>query len=84
MLAHLVLDDQGHHPGCPMHGKEPQTAYENSSHVDLFCDCHAFQEPLILSNGTDIAWPAGWTQAEAEAWREKNNLVHRSEAVSGP
>lgn len=75
MLEELVIDGRGHHPGCPMHGKdETSTADERSTHVDLFCDCHAFNEPLILSNGTDIAWPAGWSDADAEAWRTANGL----------
>jgi hypothetical protein len=28
-----------------------------------------------MKNGTDIAWPARWTESEADAWRVANNLV---------
>jgi hypothetical protein len=41
----------------------------------LFCDCHRFTEPKILHNGTDIAWPAGWTGEQAREWRGKHNLT---------
>jgi hypothetical protein len=76
MLELLMLDRRGHHPGCPEHGKDdPPMVVENSTHVDLFCDCHSFKEPLVLKNGTDIAWPAGWTESEADAWRMANNMV---------
>ena len=75
MLEAPSIDARGDHPGCPKHGKnEPPTAHENSTYVDLFCDCHAFKEPLILSNGTDIAWPGGWTGREADSWRTANGL----------
>lgn len=85
MLEALSIDARGHHPGCPKHGKdELPTADENSTHVDLFCDCHANKEPMILKNGTDIAWRAGWSGAEVEAWRQKNDLDRPSEPGSGP
>jgi hypothetical protein len=50
-------------------------AVENNTHMDLFCDCHSFKEPVILGNGNDIAWPAGWTESEADAWRVANKMV---------
>lgn len=79
MLEVLKMDAR-EHPGCPKHGKDHgPTADENSTHIDLFCDCHDFKEQLILSNGTDIAWPAGWNESEADAWRLANDL-----ARSGP
>jgi hypothetical protein len=75
MLEKLLLDVRGHHPGCPKHGKdEPLPAEEQGSNIDLFCDCYDFKEPLLLTNGTGIAWPAGWTQEEADAWRLANGL----------
>jgi hypothetical protein len=64
----------GHAKECPEHGVAA-LADSNSTHVDLFCDCHTWSEPRILSNGSSIAWPAGWTQAEADAWRVANGLA---------
>jgi hypothetical protein len=88
MMLHAAVrgyDARGHHPECSKHGKdEPPTADETTGHVDLFCDCHRFERPMILKNGTDIAWPAGWTEREAEEWRQKNNLAHGSEPGAGP
>jgi hypothetical protein len=52
--------------------KDVPRADESGTHVDLFCKCHRFKEPRILSNGTDIAWPAGWTERKALAWRAKH------------
>jgi hypothetical protein len=43
----------------------------------VFCDCHHFALPKLLSNGTDIAWPEGWRERETLAWR--NVLVRPSE-----
>jgi len=51
---------------------------ETSTHVDLFCNCHKWAEPLILANGTDIAWPAGWGAKQAEDWRRRHNLTRPS------
>jgi len=86
MLDALMLDGHGHHPGCPQHGKDvaPTLGESGGSHLDYFCDCHNFKEPLILKNGTDIAWPLGWQQEQAADWREKNGLARPSEPGSGP
>jgi hypothetical protein len=48
-------------------------------YLDIFCVCHRYTEPKILANGTDIAWPAGWTQKQAEAWRAAHDLRAPSE-----
>jgi hypothetical protein len=77
-------NSRGHMPGCPHHGEAPPTADENSTHVDLFCDCHDWKEPRILANGTDVAWPAGWTDNQASEWRRRNNLMRQSEPGAGP
>jgi hypothetical protein len=75
MLEALATDAQGHHPACPKYGKEePPMGDENSTHLDLFCECHGFEEPLVLANGTDVAWPAGWGEMEAAAWRMGHKL----------
>lgn len=73
------FDEQGHHPACPSYGKEPPLADENSTHVDLYCDCHGFPTPMVLNNGTDVAWPAGWTQERADKWRRANHLSRPTE-----
>ena len=76
MLEGLLIDSRGHHPGCPKHGKdEPPTADETTGYVDLFCDCHAFDTPMILKNGTDVAWPSGWEEDHAATWRKENGLA---------
>ena len=68
------LDCNGHQLGCPIFGEVP-AADPDSEYIDLFCDCHTWPEPMILANGTDIAWPAGWDEKRALAWREKNGLT---------
>lgn len=75
-------DPQAHEPGCMNIGPELPFADPGDTHVDVFCDCHRFTEPKTLSNGTDIAWPAGWTQEQARAWRERNGMVRAVELES--
>jgi hypothetical protein len=77
-------DARGHHPDCTHYGDFVPLADENSTHVDVFCDCHRFIDPMILSNGTDIAWPSTWGQNQADKWRKKNGLARPSEPGSGP
>jgi hypothetical protein len=72
-----------HHPSCPHYEKTPPLG-QNSTHIDLFCDCHKFDKPIVLKNGTDVAWPAGWDEERADEWRRKNNLAYQSEPGSGP
>jgi hypothetical protein len=43
--------------------------------LDIFCECHRYTEPKILGNGTDVAWPAGWDQSQADAWRQAQGLT---------
>jgi hypothetical protein len=81
----LLHDSQGHAVGCPQYGKEsPSIANEHRGHLDLFCDCHSWTEPVILKNGTDIAWPAGWDAKLADEWRRRNDLAPPSEPGAGP
>ena len=68
-------DTEAHEPGClseepDLLGPDPIAGY-----IDLFCACHRYTEPKILSNGTDIAWPAGWTEDQAMKWRIAKGLV---------
>ena len=71
----LTIDGRGHTPSCPHYKKAVPRADEKSSHVDLFCGCPSWGEPRILPNGTNIAWPAGWTQSQATAWRVRYGLT---------
>ena len=71
--APLELDSNGHMLGCPLFGEEPP-ADPGGTYADLFCECHTWSEPKVLANGTDVAWPAGWDELQASAWRTKNNL----------
>lgn len=57
----------------------PPLADETSGHVDVFSDTNTWAEPRILANGTDIAWPAGWTEQQAEKWRLMNGLARPEE-----
>lgn len=76
------LDEFGHRPGCVHYGKKPVGAYKKWSHTDLFCTCHNWTEPMVLDNGSDIAWPAHWTQAQADVWRVEHDLQRPAATVS--
>jgi hypothetical protein len=65
----------GHERGCIYYDSAPPIANPNSTHLDLFCECHHFTDPLVLENGTDIAWPAGWNEKQAAEWREKHRMA---------
>ena len=62
-----------HEPGCPNAG--PPYADALITHIDVFCDCHRWTEPRILQNGTDVAWPAGWSIDQAKEWRITHALT---------
>jgi hypothetical protein len=78
------LDPEAHEPGCLKKEAGVPYADPGSTHVDVFCECHHFTQPKILSNKTDIAWPAGWGPKQAEDWRARNGLAQGSEPGSGP
>jgi hypothetical protein len=69
-------------PNCKHFGEQP-SANEDGGYADMFCDCHEWEAPRILAGGTNIAWPAGWTQQQAAAWRRENNLAPPGEPGSG-
>jgi hypothetical protein len=72
-------DPEAHEPGCLKAATDEPWADPSNTHMDVFCDCHRFTQPKVLSNGTDIAWPAGWGEKQAEDWRERNNWsVHQN------
>ena len=68
-------DLEAHEPGCLAEEGELSASDLLAGYVDLFCACHRYTEPKILSNGTDIAWPAGWTQDQALEWRTLKGLT---------
>ena len=67
-------DPDAHEPGCMSDQDDPQGS-DLAGYIDLFCSCHRYTEPKVLSNGTDIAWPAGWSEQQAENWRALNGLT---------
>jgi hypothetical protein len=69
------LDPAAHEPGCLDNVEGTPWTDLHSTHVDLFCACHRFTEPKVLSNGTDVAWPAGWSEKQATDWRERHHLA---------
>ncbi len=72
-LRHWDVD--AHEPGCLRNDTSLPLADPGSAYVDIFCECHRFTEPKILSNGSDIAWPAGWDGDRAKAWRRQKGLA---------
>jgi hypothetical protein len=68
-------DPAAHEPGCLHNSADLPLADPGDVYVDVFCDCHRYTEPKILSNGSDIAWPAGWDQDQARTWRRQNGLA---------
>ena len=72
-------DPDAHEPGCMNSGADLPFADPGDTHVDVFCECHRFTEPKILSNGTDVAWPAGWNAEQARQWRGRNGLMPSAE-----
>lgn len=70
-----------HEPGCTAPDPiDEQPADPLLEYIDVFCECHRYTEPKILSNGTDIAWPAGWTTEQAGEWRAEHNLIPPAKA----
>ena len=78
-----AVDPVGHRPGCPHYGEVPE-ADPGSFYADLFCNCHDNAEPEVMANGTDIAWPSGWTQQMAAEWRMEYGLTRPSGPDAGP
>jgi hypothetical protein len=69
-----IPDADAHEPGCLSQDSGIECAYPDLMYLDVFCECHRYTEPKVLSNGCDIAWPAGWTQKEADEWRAAQGL----------
>jgi hypothetical protein len=79
--ASSPADSNGHAADCPH--CDPR-AQNRDSYADLFCDCHHWEEPKILADGTNIAWPIGWNEKQAEEWRQRNGLARPSQPGAGP
>lgn len=86
MSIHRTVDARGHRQGCPDFDPDcPPLGDPQAGYTDLFCDtCHSFDAPEIGGNRTDVAYPSGWTEQMASAWRAKNGLARPSEPGSGP
>ena len=67
-------DMEAHEPGCQELESGEPNADPSSAYIDVFCTCHHYTEPKVLMNGTDIAWPAGWSQDQANTWRKKHGI----------
>ena len=74
------LEADGHTGECPQNA-EACTSLA-ASHSDIFCEgCHDwFEQPHVLPNCTDIAWPANWTRQQAAQWRRDHKLVSQPQA----
>lgn len=68
-------DPEAHEPGCMCEEEVVSAEDPIGGYVDLFCSCHRYTEQKLLSNGVDVAWPAGWDSKQASAWRAANGLV---------
>jgi len=67
-------DPEAHEPGCT--DVDPDWEFADpAEYADIFCNCHHYTEPKILSNGTDVAWPAGWGETRALEWRQAHGLA---------
>ena len=75
-------DPEAHEPGCMSEENDPVGSDSIAGYIDLFCSCHRYTEPKILSNGTDIAWPAGWTPEQALTWRTAKGVVEPSASAA--
>jgi hypothetical protein len=72
-MERKAMKASGHMEGCPDEAKEPAS----TGYADIFCEgCNDwFDQPKILPNGTDIAWPADWSREKAQRWRAERNLT---------
>ena len=76
MLTILKIpDSDAHEPGCLEANSGIECDDPNLTYLDIFCECHRYTEPKVLINGTDIAWPAGWTPEQATQWRKAQGLI---------
>jgi hypothetical protein len=62
----------------PRKPAKPPLADETTAHVDFFSDGHTNRMPVILSDGTSIKWPRGWTEKQADEFRRTSHLMRPS------
>jgi len=83
MLTILKIPDtEAHEPGCLEADSGIECVDPNLTYLDIFCECHRYTQPKILGNGTDIAWPAGWTREQADEWRARQGLRPPSDCTA--
>jgi hypothetical protein len=70
-----IPDSEAHEPGCMAADTCIECVDPNLTYLDVFCECHRYTLPKILGNGSDIAWPAGWTKDQAQQWRAQRGLA---------
>ena len=64
-----------HRPRGFQNAGAPTDVTPNGAYIDVLCNCHHYTEPVVLMNGTDVAWPAGWSQDQVDTWRSEHNLL---------
>lgn len=62
----------------PRKAPKPPLADETTGHVDFFSDSHTNRMPIILSDGTSVKFPRGWTEKQADEFRKKSHLMRPS------
>jgi hypothetical protein len=74
MEARSIHPDIGaHEAGCPKLDTPDAPAADPIRYVDVFCECHKYTDPKILTTDTDIAWPAdGMAQGKWIAASNRN------------
>jgi len=75
MLLHLNSMISVMSPDARITAKTP--GLTPSALTSIFFTCHRWVEAKTLTNGTEIAWPAGWTRQEARRWRLEHHLMRR-------
>jgi hypothetical protein len=48
----------------------PYSPEQRQGYMDFFSEDHRNHEPLVLEDGTSVAFPAGWTDEDADKWRK--------------
>lgn len=83
-MSERTLTGSGHTSDCPGDSNNEPCADPVSTHTDIFCEgCHDwFDEPRVLPNGTDIAWPSTWSRTQADQWRAEHNLIRPNSSQS--
>ena len=51
---------------------------ESVGYLDYFGQTFSVREPLIMSDGTSVVFPKGWTDEDADKWRKGKQLQRQS------